>query len=132
MGILEEAGVLFTRFTLESYMRFHNKLDVRRSQPIHEVVELVDGIKGNARVWNGNFVAIHGIVIIDAAVIITDHMAYNLMSMQIKILPVHARASLGTTQNIAVKFFGYRHIMHRKSIMKSRTMRIIHSGMREY
>jgi hypothetical protein len=64
-------------------MRFNDKVNARLLDALGEGMELVDG-QAYARVWNWNFIAIDGIVIVHALVIIADPVTNLIVKAKTK------------------------------------------------
>jgi len=116
--ILEEHGVLLSRFALKPQVGLDDKVHVVGAQPINQVLELFDGFQCQTGVGDGHFVPIHGVVVIDTSVVVSGPVADDLMTVERIILPLFGGPALFATQNGPIELFGRLERMNGESVVE--------------
>lgn len=117
-GVLEEHSVLFAGLALESQGWFNNEFDVVGLESIDQFVELFDGFEGQTSMRYGNLVAIDGVVVIDAPVVIAGPVTNDLVTIEGIVLPLFGRSTLLASQDGSVEFFGFFEGMNGKGVVE--------------
>jgi hypothetical protein len=75
--------VLFTWLPLKSQMRLNNEFYTSFLEPISKFMELIHG-QCQSSVGDRHLVAINRVEVVNASVVVSNPMSYNLMAMQTK------------------------------------------------
>mmetsp|Transcript_1364 Transcript_1364/g.3390 ORF Transcript_1364/g.3390 Transcript_1364/m.3390 type:complete len:221 (-) Transcript_1364:220-882(-) len=116
--VLEEHGVLFPRLALESKVGLDDEFDPVRPQPVRQVFELLHRLERQARVWDGNLVAIDRIVVVDAPVVVPGPVTDDLVTVQRIVLPFAGGPSLLASEHRPVESLGFLERMDGKGVVE--------------
>ena len=84
-------------------MRLDDKFHTSIPHTLGKFMKLLFG-QSQPNVRNGDFIAIDRVEVVDAAIVIANPVTNDLVSVQTVVLPLLARSTLGTTENVAIKF----------------------------
>lgn len=101
-------------------MRLDNKFYASIPHTLGKFMKLLFG-QSQPNMRHGDFVAIDRVEVVDAAIIVANPVTNDLVSVQTVVLPLLTRSTLGTTQNIAIKFLCRIERVDRERVVKRRT-----------
>lgn len=107
---------------MESQMRLDDKFHTSFSQTLSQCVELHDRER-QSRMGHRHLVTVHGVVVVDASVIVAHPMADDLMAMQGVILPFFGGPAFGAAEDVSVKVLRLVEAVNRERVVERRTRR---------
>ena len=108
-------------------MRLNNELDSCISYALGQRMELLLGQR-QPNMRHGNLVAIHGIEVVDASIVISYPMRHNLVSVESIILPLVGRAAFLATEDVSIKLFRQCKVVDGERLVKGAAWRRLGEG----